>query len=538
MKNKHLARFLAGSILAGFPALQADEFLLDAPITNVMVYQNGGAMITRTATITIPAGQHDLVLKNLPDSLIDTDVPPSAHVTGGKSSLKGVRYDSQPEAAAASDLQKKIQDEIDAVNSKIADAHSRISVIQMQLDFLRSMGDTRDHKSSGTAMNFADIQKAMEFVGETASKLMQKIQVDQRGITLLEQERAALEREMTRSGTKRQDNTQGIFTVVSPATQDLQFSFNYFVNDAGWMMNVAASLDSEDQKLTLETTADIEQTTGESWDSVNLSLTNTQFNTYIGGINLNSEFLNLTETPQAMRYAAQDMAKATRAPMAEAITVTGGRSVETGYNRLYEITGSTTIPADSSSHKVLVSSITAPAKIVTRAVPKNNATAYVFADITLKDFESLRNVNATLMRDGQYVGTGTWPNLESNTALELPFGRDENVAIEYIEQAPADGDTGFINKRNVEEKHYIIKVTNHNTRATTVEIFDQYPVSGHEDIKVTPLKGATEPNVKNNKDQPGVISWHKTLKPGEEWTIKHEYRVEYPSDKYLTKRWQ
>jgi len=531
MQKSVFGILLASTCLINQPLL-ADDFQISAPIKAVTVYQNGGAKVTRTASYMLPKGQHRLVIQNLQENITNTDVQPIASIVGENVKLKAVKFANQPAIAAGSAEQQQLRQKIKAVVDDIKKANDRIAATNIQLSFLKSVGYQRGSK---TSLDLSEMKKTMAFMGEQSLSLLETIQNDQRTIEELQSRKASLERELVRNGKQNLDYKQALLTVQNPREQKIEISFSYFVMNADWSMDVLADLDSQAEILNLQLAATVTQTSGEPWDNVALSLSNAMPSNYLGNTTLPSLFLNLRDKGTNVRAAMPRLHKAES--MDSMADFSGNMSVtNTGYNRLYTINGMTSLAANDSLEQLVFNDTRAKARLVSRAVPRNDKTAYIYADTILTDFNSLRGVNAALSVDRHYVGKGNWPNLEADTRLQLPFGKDENIEIEYIEQPPEDGDTGFINKKSVEEKRYLIKVTNHNTRDSLIEIIDQYPVSAHEDITVTRLKEATKPDNTNLNDQPGIVSWTKNLKPGEQWVIRHEYRVAYPSSKQLNRQ--
>tara|TARA_R110002096_G_scaffold326743_1_gene520722 strand:- start:781 stop:2391 length:1611 start_codon:yes stop_codon:yes gene_type:complete len=531
MKKLATLALLSSSMLIA-PPLLADTFSVEAPIKEVTVYKGGGAQITRVGKLTLPVGQHTLFLKNLHEELLSSDIPPHAVITTAQASISALKFQAQPSSNAASAPQQKLKAEIDAISLQISSLKDKISSNDMRLAFIKNIGNSQTNQPSG--LDLTALQNTLNFVGKNTSDILADSQTHRQRINKLTLQQEALRRELARSGAPRTDYQQALLTVDNTKEQPVEFTFNYFVEDASWDMTVDASLDNENKQMNLALSAKISQETGENWEDVELSLSNARPSSFVGNIYVPSEFISIAPEQDMIRR----MELKQQAPMAAAyedIMVRGNRvsASSSRFDRKYQVAGNNTILSNGETETLRIADTTTEVEVITRAAPFFGGNAYVYADTTLSDFLSVRDINVTLTRDGHYAGTGRWPNLEANTALELPFGSDTNIEVTYKEQPPEDGDTGFIKKKSVEQKRFLITVTNNGTFAAPVEIFDRYPVAAHEDIKVTPLKTATKPDKSDLQNKPGVIKWKKTLIPGEIWHIKHEYQVSYPSDKSI-----
>ncbi len=530
MKKFAYLALLSSSMLVA-PSVLADTFTIEAPIKEVTVYKGGGAQITRIGRLTAPAGKHVLKIEDLHEELLSSNIPPQAAIRSGDATFSGMKVRPQPTTNSASAQQQGLLHQIEKLEIEISALEDKVAANDMRLAFIRNIG-----QSAGQAQ-IADLdalEQALEFVGKNAAHILADSHTRRQQIDTLKKQQEALKRELKRSGPARTDYQQALIELDNAAEQEISFSFSYFVENASWDMSVAASLDSDRQELDLAAAANVSQETGENWDNVELSLSNSRPSSYVGGINVPTQFISIAPENEMIRRMELKGAPAQMDAAYEEIVVSSNVSASSSqFDRKYHVEGLSTVLSNGETEKLNIITKNTDVQIVTRVAPLFDRNAYVYADTELSDFLSIRNVNVNLSRDGHFAGAGHWPNLENNKALELPFGKNSNIKVTYTEQAPRDGDKGFINKKSVEEKRFLISVTNNGVSEAPIEVFDRYPVSTHEDIKIVPLKSATKPDEMNLQNKPGTIKWKKTLKPGETWYIKHEYQVTYPSDKNI-----
>ncbi|NVJ70712.1 MAG: DUF4140 domain-containing protein, partial [Alphaproteobacteria bacterium] len=209
MTNRMLTVLLAGVSFASLQA-NADDFTATAPISDVVVYRDGGATITRKGTITLTAGRHSLTIDRLTKALDEDQLfisfdNPAIKLYGSKT---GTSYVVNP----ASDRQAEIQKKLEALQARDNALKSDEQAKDMQLGFLRSL----NQKSDTQALPLDDWQKALAFIGEQSAKLLADIETIRQDRRNLAEERAALMRELKDTGPQRQDFTTATFEVETP----------------------------------------------------------------------------------------------------------------------------------------------------------------------------------------------------------------------------------------------------------------------------------------------------------------------------------
>lgn len=520
-------------LIACASTAHANTFTLPTSIETATVYRDSGATLTRLANVEIPQGTHTLIIPNLPETIRNGQIPPT-FILPAEVTLLSSKLSTQRSVTLASPRQKEIAKNINDLEKSIASYESEIKVAEMQLSFLRSMRASHNDKPA----NLSDISTSLAYLKQESSNILTAIEKARLEISLKNQEIASLKRELKQTGEKRQDYVTAKLQVQAQQDTRGAVMIKYFMRDARWQSSIDAKLNTVKNTLVLRHYAEISQTTGETWRNIELSLAGNAPSSYLGGTHVSSEFLSFWDKTlmRKMDAGAAMLSAPAVDSVEEMATPIRPRRHDTRYDHSYNLPGEYILASDGSTEQSLLSEKTLSVNLVTRATPYQDTTAYVFADTTLADFSSLQGVRVTAWRDNSFAGKGQWPNLTEDAKVQLPFGTDQKISITHKEQTTEDSKKGFINKDNLDEKRFLITIKNNNRYASTVEIFDRYPVSTHEDIKVTPLKDATKPTRTDIDDKPGVISWQKELQPGEEWQIIHSYSIRYPTDKNIRSR--
>ncbi len=527
--------------LLAAPNAMADTFDITAPISAVTLYRDGGAVVTRRATVSLPAGNHTLEIDGLTRDL-DEGFGVRARFIENNSSIAQVHLREKFSDAVVSDAQAALASQIAALESENGGDRASIEAINIQLRFVEKLGSSTGDKIAATASStdaiFDAMQKSLAFVRTNSAELISERRALETAVSKRTDRITALRRQLNQTGETRTSENQVSLNINSAGAGQTTLELSYMVNDAEWSVETEADLNSDTGEVKTRLYALVSQQSGEDWNSVPLKLSTSSPSRNISHYKPLPEYLNLQDPrnrplPMQTRKLASEAAFDT-----EEIVVTGSRIRydQTRFDAAFSIDNSTTVDADGSVERFLVEQTLTNANVILRATPRISPEAYVYADATLTEFPYLRTPSVSLTRDGTYVGNAIWPDLKPDTVLELPFGSLERVSIETVTLPSEDGDSGIFNKRMNREEKKQFRITNGNDAAVTMEIFGLLPNSMNEDLKVERLRGSTAPTETDIGGQPGVIMWRKTLAPGEAWEINHWYKVSFPENKQLVRQ--
>lgn len=200
-------------------------------------------------------------------------------------------------------------------------------------------------------------------------------------------------------------------------------------------------------------------------------------------------------------------------------------------NLKFEVAIPYDIPSDGDDYKVAVANYEKDANFLYRAVPKLNDHAFLTASLT--DWEELNLLNgyAGIYLEGTYLGE-TYLNVEdASDTLQVSLGKDENIVVQRNSVKQKEGTRFFSNKKE-EVFQYEIKVRNNKAAALMLEIKDQFPVSGNDEITVERVESSGG----KVDEKTGIITWQFTLQPKEEKKLDLIYKVRYPKGRMVNLR--
>ncbi len=391
-------------------------------IDRVTVYPQG-ASVTRIAEGQIPAGDHVIILKDLPGTI----QAESVRVKGaGDQALTqnsvdvrqvAVNESSQPEERIRLERQiEDLQDEYERINRTFSDN-------QLQRDLLQAIA-SKVLVAEGTTL---------AVTGEGMTDLLQSAAVKLNALGDEEREMRGRQRAINREINDLQNrindlasrNTYQTVVMINVSAQSAvnsAFSIEYKIEEAGWRPVYDASLNlgknAGDAGLDLERRALVTQHSAESWDGVMIALSTARPSSATAATMLDPfivDELQIVEDKVRMApsSAGQLMMKrdnvqnfsleAEEAVPAAAPEVT----VElAGFQAVFQIPGRASIANTGESKTLTIDRFELPVDLHVLSVPRQDSSAYLVAGFTFDGKTPLLPGQVMLNRDGAFIGRG------------------------------------------------------------------------------------------------------------------------------------
>lgn len=214
----------------------------------------------------------------------------------------------------------------------------------------------------------------------------------------------------------------------------------------------------------------------------------------------------------------------------DGVKVSGGtiKISQNPVNLKFDVKTSYDIPSDGEQYKVAITEYEKEADYLYKAVPKLNEHAFLTASITNWEELNLMNGNAGIYFEGTYLGETSLNPKESGDTLSISLGKDENIVVLREAIVSKEGSRVWSNRKE-EKFHYEIKVRNNKAVAMKLEVMDQFPVSGNDEIAVERV----ESSLGEVDDKSGKITWKFKLEPKEEKKLDLKYNVRYPKGRTI-----
>lgn len=515
-----------------------------APIRAVTVFPDR-AEVTRLLEVSLPAGASTLVIDDLPASLFAESVRVSGEGGAGVA-IGSVETKPVFAEAAVSDMERRLQAELQALGDQRRAAEDRIAALRVQLDFIATIGRempmTANDEIVRGSMDPAKWQQAWTALSGGAAEARDGIRAAEIAMRDIDAKLAQKNQELAQIHTGRTATVVARINLEATAPATVKLRLSYQLPDAGWRPLYDARLDSEAGHVELAQLGEVQQRTGEDWSSVALTLSTAQPAVGAALPELGSWFLNVVRLDDlARQFGAAGAVVADEAARPEADSELKKDKladkrvdlIASEFAAEYRISGTATVPSDDAPHKFVIADHDLPATLAVRTVPKLMPAAHLYATVAYDGAEPLLPGQLSVFRDGAFIGTGNLAILRPKEKVELGFGVDDKLSVDYQFETGEQSTEGLFTNKQRLERRYRITIANHHSRPIEVTVLDQLPVPQDERIEVELLGESTKPSKQDWEDRKGVLAWTASYAPNEERVIKFGYGVTYPEGTHV-----
>jgi len=549
----------ASGSLATAPALAAD---IPAALTidKVTAYRDS-ATVTRTGVVEIPAGEHRLIVRGLPDGVDPATLRLSAKSGGLK--LGGIEVQrvlegdlvNPPERA----LQKKLQglaDQRAAIDDDVTSAQAQIKLLESVVAAPTGGG------MNAPAVPAASVPALVSAVGTGDAAARARIRAARLQIRDLDAQIETARAELAKIATARKASTELRATITATAAVSAPINLDYQMPGISWGWKYEARLDSQKKKVALVRQAQLIQGTGEEWKNIELTISTSRPGLNATTPPLASSFLTFAPPPRygggmsgelnevlvtGMRSSArsnrdknvvdtiqaEDIGKFPDPKAAEPLSRVSADVYSSDFVADYRIPGRVSVSADRQPRVYPIADDELDVELIARANLAADRAAYLEAKLNYKSDLPIDAGEVQLYRDDAFVGLGELPLVLPGADVRIPFGQDDRIRIVVRDEREESGNTGVIAKEQLDQHKRRFEVTSFHASAFPIEIVDRIPVAREDDIKVEVLKGATPPTVKDVDGLAGVYLWRLVGEPRKTETIRHYYSVRFPRNRQL-----
>ncbi len=528
---------LALACTAALPALAADIPVASRPDA-VTVFPDG-ASVTRRLTVTVPAGEHVLVIDDLP---LTAD-PGSIRLQGagtGSLAINAVdaRQPRQTERRDPALVQRleTLKDERQALDDRIAAERVRKRAAEALVSPGTLAGGER-------GLVIAEARQALAAAHEetlAADRAIRQAEQAQRG---LDRSIAEIEAQLRAQPPRR---LEARIAVEAAQAFRGELTLTYAVRQARWSPVYDARLVTTAAKPQLELIrrADIRQQTGEDWTDVALTVSTARV-ARGGAAPVLQPLVLRFHDPEAMRdrSAVSGVPRplampAPAAPAREQAEASTARAVEQeavaevgAFQASFVVPGRAQVASGDGSRTLRIASATLEPDLVSRVVPSLDTTAFLEARFRHGEDVPLMAGPVSLYRDGIFAGRGQIGAATREDEVKLGFGPDDLLRVEHQVVRRTDGSSGIISTSRTEEREFRFVLRNGAQVARRVVVEDRIPVPEQQEITVEPLPGVTAPTLREPDGRRGIVAWSLDLAPGASRDIRHGWRIRWPADK-------
>ncbi len=513
-------------------------------IDRVTVYP-GMAQVERSAKVS--AGARELVL----DCLSPSFDMASLQVDGAEGVKLGpVSATTRPRSEVPACDVTPLDERIRQLEDRIAAVQAESDGHDLALGYLRGLGAP---ESASAPMRVPGAAPHAAGVAPLVSSIQRSGQEAYRQQNRLARERQALERELQPLAAERerlrgQGGEVRQLRIALWATRDTALTLRYQVAGPSWGPSYRATLDAQATPgrattVLMERLAQVSQRTGEDWKGVRLTLSTGSPTSATAGPDPRPWRVRprppvTAEHPMpAMALAAPPVAapmvarsrKAERA-VEDAEPDFTVQQVHNEFATQFELPNGVDVQSGGQRVSVALDTQRLPATLRVQTVPQQEASAWWVADIQ-RPSGVWPEGPLQLLRGAQAVGRTTWRSGDQER-IDLPFGRDELVRVRVQPSAPRTASGGFIGSRQERQEGRVYEIENRHRTPIDLQVLESSPVAQDERISVT-RQFTPEPQEMAWRQQPGIVTWRRTLEAGQTARFSADYWVSHPKDMSL-----
>ncbi|MPT34015.1 MAG: mucoidy inhibitor MuiA family protein [Flavobacterium sp.] len=525
---------LSGMVFAQKPVFTT------AKVNAVTVYFNA-AEISQTAHLNLPAGTHEIVIKNVANYLNENTVqigaPSSLTVLSSQFTNDYIsEYDideSSPAIKKVRDSIKIVQKELDRLNNTRTSEMKTIEILDRNQQVY----------GANTGLSVTELMKMVEYYKTKRTEISNTIDVLNEREKKLSDLLTKLNTKLEINSTKEEKNATGklVLQVMNQTAGAVTLDVSYLTNNARWSPFYELRADNIASPVNMLYKAQVVQNTGVDWRKVKLTLSSGIPNQNNQAPVINPWFLAYQQI-----YPAVPQVKANHDRLEEvtvsAVGIRGkasglqSRSTVSDYTMINEnqlnISFDIDIPYDilsnGKTHSVSLKEIKLPATYKYYAAPKLDKESFLLAEISDYGKYNLLKGEANIIFEGMYVGKTLVNPGQTSDTLNLSMGRDKKVVITREKVVDKSG-VKFLSTKKEQTFTYDITIRNNKKESILLKLEDQYPLSSDKEIEIE-LKQKEGAKVNS---ETGLLSWEFHLKPNETKKIRISYTVKYPKDKII-----
>lgn len=533
-------------LLCVTPTVQADTLTQVSQIQNVTVHP-GVATVTRTLALQLPAGEHTLLIPELPAGMDEASLQLSGVGAGLQIGTLEIRHIQaqelvQPEAQRLQLQQQQLQDQL-------ANLLAEGAALTTQETFLQALAQApgKPQERGSAPLAASEWQTGVAALGEgmrTLGLARVKLAQQQRA---LQTELSKVERELQRLQSQDKES-RTVAVSLHSSGGNARLTLGYQIAGAGWQPVYEAQLNTRDSQLLLTRAALVQQVTGENWQGVRLRLATSRPLQTSQAPDPQSWWIDLHDESRDLQQAAlasgapsrkmaemevmADMAAPAPAPQ-EAAQLTLATLDAGEFIAEYQIAGTVSLASSQDQQRVVLGQQPLAVTQRLQALPRLDPHAYLYADVKNSLDAPWLAGEWRLSRDGAFIGSRQQSEVAVGEQLSLAFGVDDAVKVSATTLQEEQGEQGMLNKEQTLTRRWHYQFISGHKRAMPLTVLDVWPVARNELIKVTPLEQSPTPSRQKVDEKPGVLAWDLQLPAGGKVQLEPGYRISYPYQRKL-----
>jgi len=540
-------------------------------ISKVTVYR-GQALVTRTINVDLPPGASELIVEKLPAQVIPESIYAQSPDTV---KVLSVRYRERPVMEDTRQEVKQLDSQIEQVKHKLKYAETELMHYNQQWQMFEKLKDftiaaTHSDLNRGL-LTFEPIQNLTRLIEQKGLEYHKhRLELEDQ-IAELKQQQEFLERKRNELTTSRsRKEREAVLFISTEGSRNASIELSYLVDGANWMQQYNLRANPKKSSVLIEYNAVVNQTSGEDWNSVNLSLSTAEptmvasaptltpmlaaLSSYVPTQQAEQRSLTWEDEIRQYRQSRKDYIKKGIAANKElnvlalrnqtlVFNISGKEFANLqqkmaeisrieGISVTYDLPGKLTLPSRSDQQLISIAAITAEADFTLVANPLLTDYVYLQVDILNNSDTILLPGQSSMFRDGEFVGKSQLPQVTIGEKFTAGFGIDSQVQVVHELE---DKQTRIQGGNRIDTYHYRIDISNYKNTDVELRLLDRMPYSDDASVKIELVK--TEPQLSQDAEylrtarKKGILRWDLNLAPNtfdeKASIVKYSFTMEY-----------
>lgn len=514
-------------------------------ITAVAVYPNQ-ALVTRQGNVELTGQERKILISELPPAL----KPQSLRIGGqgtAQVEILGLQVHPQTTTEAQTQRVATLAALIHELEDKYRHSKDVLASLQMQRSFIEGLSEqTMRTFSRGLAqqqVGLPETQALVTYCGEQHQTLLVKIAQEERVKQTLDHQLQEARQHLQEFQSQPKALTYDIQVLVQvDVPGSFEFELTYSVDQASWVPLYDGRLNLNSTTLQLTYLASVQQTSGEDWAGVALTLSTSRPESGPAPPRLNPWYVDIPK-----RFAGQGSgsksSNSSRSsdPLMDAYrmlgALPGSEVVNVDQSDLNPASGEfraldgvisftiphpSTIPCDGAAHRVVMDDLQFPCQLAYIGITQRFSHPYLQVTVVNPmDGLPLLPGQVNLFQGHLFVGTTDLQHVIPGQTFNLNLGIDERLSIRR-ELTKHEVEVGQVTQTVLA---YQLVVFNPLTHDVDLTIIEQIPISRNEAIHTYLVKASPQTTLSAS----GQCEWQISLPPQTQATLSYEFAVDYPS---------
>ncbi|MEK6795279.1 MAG: mucoidy inhibitor MuiA family protein [Spirochaetota bacterium] len=552
MNTKLISLCIGILAISVIPAAGKTESVVDSKIDRVMVYHDR-AHVTRTARLSSGGGIVDAVFTSLPGIISDESVRARV-LTPASAKILDLEVRSVAEEKAADPKAQVLETKLRELQEEKARIDANLRMISVEDEYLAGVRKSflaafavrgKGDELSSARPSVQEIDSLLKyFTTRNMSNALLLIR-EQKAQQSVASRIAVVQHDLSKleSGAGRATKTARV-TVETAGASVVMLELSYHIASVAWNPGYDIRVLLDEKKTEFTGYGVVSQSSGEDWIDATIGFSTAQPSVRgtlpdlvpVYAIPPDRIPQNRGLVVSGKKYATQQEANRSlldnvtvgQSRSSDALSETTASGDRRAGSLVFSVPKRADIPSDGSPHRTSISRESFPVHFEYLSIPKLSPYAFLQAlgSNTLTTPILKGDLNIFLGND--FVGSSSTGNILPGEDFELSLSVNENIRVTRTLEERDEKTSGFLGNQTRASYSFLIKVENYTGSAIVMNLLDQIPVSGSEDVVVEGITFSREPSFRNKQ---GIIKWHFPMQSKETATISFSFTVIGPKEK-------